>query len=86
MVSRCRALCSDDSTCPNMIVEVVGMFIECADLTTLIQSLTDILPGEIICRKSWSRISAAVPGRLPTPASFSLFRYSSTLTSDLIAP
>ena len=34
-------------------------------------------PGEILSRTSWSRISADVPGRLPTPASFSARRYSS---------
>jgi hypothetical protein len=62
--------------CPYIRVEVEGSPIECALVTTSIQRSLRILCGEITWRTESSRISAAVPGIVPSPAATSA-RWSS---------
>ena len=57
-----------------MIVEVVGMPISCAVWISSIHCATPIRPGETCWRIASTKTSAEVPGRLPTPASFSARR------------
>ena len=74
-ISRINAKCLTrsiaDSTCPYIIVAVVGIPKSWAFVMTSIHWSLVIRPGEIRFRIVSSRISAEVPGRLPTPASFS---------------
>ncbi len=69
-----------------MIVEVVGIPISCAVVITSFHWFTVILPGEILSLRSWSKISADVPGKLPTPADFKSFKYCFIEQLDLIDP
>src|SRR5439155_141533 len=64
------------STWPYMIVEVVRMPSAWAVVITSTHWPTVIRPREIRSRISWSRISADVPGRVPSPAARSSARYS----------
>ncbi len=82
----CLTLSSVDSTWPNIMVDVELIPILCAVLIISVQSETLILPGDILSRIFWSSISAAVPGMVLIPASFSLERYSFIETFDLVAP
>ena len=74
------------SRCPNIIVDVDFIPSLCAVLIISTQSSTVILPGEILSLKSWFKISAAVPGIVSTPASFSLIKYSLGDIACLVAP
>ena len=65
------------STWPYIIVLVVGMPTRCAVETTSIQVRVGSLPLVSTQRTSSSRISAAVPGSEPRPASRALIRKSS---------
>ena len=65
------------STWPYIIVLVVGMPTWCAVVTTSTQVRVGSLPLVRIQRTSSSRISAAVPGSEPRPASRALIRKSS---------
>ena len=48
----------------------------CAEVITSTHCSTVIRPRAMISRIAWSRISAEVPGRVPSPAAFSSVRYS----------
>ena len=72
-LTQCRGL----STWPYIIVEVVGMPTRWAVETTSIQVRVGSLPLVSTQRTSSSRISAAVPGSEPRPASRALIRKSS---------
>ncbi len=84
--SRCAARWRGVSTCPYMIVAVVGMPSRWAPVITRTQAAVEMRPGEIRRRTASSRISAEVPGREPTPASFSRARYSSIEQADRTDP
>ncbi len=66
------------STCPYIIVAVVGMPSSCAVVITSIQAEAGSLPLVRTQRTSSSRISAAVPGSDPTPASRARTSHSRT--------
>ena len=83
---RCRAQDAGLSTLPNMIVAVVLRPSPCAVRITDSHSLTVTLSGQRIFRIGGSRISAAVPGRDPSPASTSLSRNASTGRPSVAAP
>src|SRR5206468_5265641 len=74
------------STWPYMIVEVVRMPSAWAVVITSTHWSTVIRPREIRSRISWSRISAYVPGRGPSPATRSSARYSLIGSPDLTDP
>ena len=84
--SKCRAQFSGLSTCPYMMVDVVRSPSACAALATSIHCCVLILSGQIIARISSSSISAAVPGNVPSPASFSRTRKSVKLSPSVAAP
>ncbi len=63
---------------PYISVEVERRPIECAALTISIQRSRFSLRGDTISRTESSRISAAVPGIVPRPASTSQRRYSAS--------
>ena len=69
--SRCRAQCTGRSTEPNMIVTLLRSPTEWAARCTSSHSSVLILSGQITARISSSRISAAVPGSVFSPASCS---------------
>ena len=70
--SMCLTQCSGSSVWPYIIVEVEGMPRLCAVRMTSIHCRTFNLLGLRDLRTSSSRISAAVPGILPNPASFNI--------------
>ena len=74
------------STWPYIIVEVVGSPTWCAVVTISIQLLAGSLPLVSTQRTSSSRISAAVPGSEPRPASRALIRKSSTESPVRMVP
>ena len=66
-----RPVTAGASTWPYMMVEVVRRPSACAARTTSSHCAVLILSGQMTARTSSSRISAAVPGSVPRPASFS---------------
>ena len=86
VTTMCRAQLCGCSTDPNMIVMLdrnpTVWAVRCASS----HSSVEILSGQRMARTSSSRISAAVPGSVLSPASFSLVRYSANGTSDRLAP
>jgi hypothetical protein len=69
-----------------MIVAVVLMPRRWAFSTTSNHCAVLILSGQMTARTSSSRISAAVPGNEPRPASFNLPRNACTDTPSVEAP
>ena len=69
-----------------MMVEVVRRPSRCAARCTSSHWPVLILSGQMMARTSSSRISAAVPGRVPRPASFSCARNSRTDSPSVAAP
>ncbi len=82
----CATQCDGVSTCPYIIVDVVGMPISCAVVTTSIHWSVGSFPLVSTQRTSSSRISAAVPGSESTPASFAACSHSRIDRSVLDAP
>ena len=74
------------STCPYIIVAVVGMPSPCAVVITSIQAAAGSLPLVSTHRTSSSRISAAVPGSESTPACLARSSHSRTPSPVLAAP
>ncbi len=70
----CRTQCAGVSTWPYMMVEVVRMPSAWAVVMTSTHWSTVMRPRAIWSRIGWSRISADVPGSVPSPASFSSTR------------
>ena len=70
--TRWRATCTGRSTVPNMIVTFERRPTECAVRCASSHSSVFTLSGQMTARTSSSRISAAVPGSVASPASFSL--------------
>ncbi len=66
----CRTQSAGSSTCPYIIVDVVGIPSSCAVVMISTQWATGSLFGLNSCRTRSSKISAAVPGMLPSPSSF----------------
>ncbi len=93
-VSRCRARVRTMwraqligcSTEPNMIVMLERRPTEWAVRCASSHSSVEILSGQMRARTSSSRISAAVPGRVLSPASRSRVRYSASGTPERRAP
>ena len=81
-----RIQCSRRSTCPYMMVDVVRMPWAWAEVMTSIHCSTVMRPRAITSRISWSRISADVPGRVPSPTSFSAARYSGMGSPERVEP
>ena len=81
-----RTQCSGCSVWPYIMVEVEGMPSPCAVQITSIQRETFSLLGLRSPRTSSSRISAAVPGMLPMPASLSEMRCSVSESRVLSTP
>ena len=77
IVRRCCTQCCGESTWPYIIVELDGSPTLCAVLITSIQLAVGNFPLVRIQRTSSSRISAAVPGMLSSPASLTEIRNSS---------
>lgn len=82
----CRTQCRWLSTCPYIIVAVVGMPTRWAVVMTSIHSAAGSLPLVSTQRTSSSRISAAVPGSESTPASRAPCSHSSIDRSARLAP
>ena len=57
-----------------------------AVVMTSVHWSTEMRPGEMRSRISWSRISAEVPGRLPTPACCKACRYSRMVQRERTEP
>src|SRR5262247_3526473 len=74
------------STWPYMIVEVVRIPRAWAVVITSTHCSTVIRPRAMVSRIAWSRISAEVPGSVPSPADFSSVRYSLIGNPDLTEP
>ncbi len=70
----CRTQSAASSTCPYIIVEVLGIPSSCAVVMISTQRATGSLFGLNSCRTRSSKISAAVPGMLPSPSSFIIRR------------
>ena len=70
------ATCSGFSMWPYMMVALERRPTECAALTISTQRAVISFFGESTSRTLSSRISAAVPGIVPSPASLSQSRYS----------
>ena len=93
-VSRCnarvrsmwRAQLTGCSTEPNMMVMFERRPTEWAVRCASSHSSVLTLSGQMRARMSSSRISAAVPGSVLRPASFSRVRYSANGTSERRAP
>mmetsp|Transcript_17295 Transcript_17295/g.16636 ORF Transcript_17295/g.16636 Transcript_17295/m.16636 type:complete len:249 (+) Transcript_17295:966-1712(+) len=85
-VSRWEATWCSFSMWPYIIVAVVGMPREWAVEMTCIHSAEDNLPFAILFLMESSSISALVPGKLSTPASFKSWIISNTLLFRLLAP
>jgi hypothetical protein len=69
-----------------MMVEVVRMPSRWAVVTTSSHWRVEMRPFEMTLRTSSSRISAEVPGRVPSPASRSSARYSRIDSPDRVTP
>ena len=69
-----------------MIVAVLRRPSACAASITASHWPVTILSGQITARTSSSRISAAVPGSEPSPASCSAARNSGTVRPSVAAP
>ena len=69
-----------------MMVEVVRSPSACAARATSTHCWVLILSGQMIARISSSRISAAVPGNVPRPASLSCARNSLSDRPSVAAP
>ena len=69
-----------------MMVDVVRMPSACAVVMTSIHCGTVMRPRAITSRMSWSRISADVPGKVPSPAARSSVRYSRIGRPDRTEP
>ena len=86
MCRRCLAQCTGCSICPYIIVLVVRSPTLCASSSTRNHSSVLILSGQSVARTSSSRISAAVPGSVLSPASFHCNRKSCRLKPSVRAP
>ena len=82
---RCPSQWRGSSTWPYIIVELDGMPSRCAVDTTSTHCAAGSLPLVSTHRTSSSRISAAVPGMEPSPASRSSMSQSSIETPALAA-
>ncbi len=69
-----------------MIVDVVRMPSACALVMTSIHWSTVMRPRAMTSRISWSRISADVPGSVPSPAASSAVRYSGIGKPERVEP
>ena len=65
-----------------MMVAVVRSPTACAASTTSSHCAVLILSGQMMARTSSSRISAAVPGSVPSPAAFSFARNAATVMPE----
>ena len=81
-----RIQCAGVSTWPYMMVEVVRMPRAWAEVITSIHWSTVMRPRAMRSRISWSRISADVPGSVPSPASRSAFRKSGIDSPERVDP
>ena len=81
-----RAQLTGCSTEPNMMVMFDRRPTECAVRCASSHSSVETLSGQSTARTSSSRISAAVPGSVLSPASLSRVRYSARSTPDRRAP
>ena len=74
IATRCAARASivSSSTCPNIIVAVVGTSASCAASTVASHCFESSLSGHRLCRTSSDRTSAAVPGSDPNPFAFKI--------------
>ena len=84
--SMCRAQLTGCSTEPNMMVMLERRPTLWAVRCASSHSSVLILSGQMTARTSSSRISAAVPGSVLSPASFRRVRYSARGTSERRAP
>ena len=82
----CRTQWAGVSTWPYIMVEVVRMPSRWAVVMISSHWLVEIRPREMRSRTSSSRISADVPGSVPSPASRSSARYSATGIPDRVTP
>ena len=81
----CSTRSSNVSTCPYMIVAEPGIPTSWAVLTVSIHSLTLTFSGHIISRDLSVNISAAVPGKVSSPADFNLSQASAISIPDKTA-